>query len=197
MDMMAIAVNKVLQELEINTCVMIGHSMGGYVTLSFARKYPGKIKGFGLFHSHAAEDTPEQKVDRNRTIKLVESDRKNFIANFFPGLFAAKNVEALYSRIEKMREEALEMHGEAIIAALEGMKLRVDSHDVLKNARVPVLFIIGREDPRIPAEKVLHQAIIPTMSEVLVLEEVGHMGFLESRKQCLKTIRHFAHKCFK
>ena len=66
MDMMAVAVNKVLRELEVKHCVMIGHSMGGYVTLAYARKYPGKIRGMGLFHSHAADDTPEQKPNRNR-----------------------------------------------------------------------------------------------------------------------------------
>ena len=35
MDMMADAVNFVLVHLDISKCTMIGHSMGGYVTLAF------------------------------------------------------------------------------------------------------------------------------------------------------------------
>ena len=39
-DLQAEAVKEVLDYLGINECVMVGHSMGGYVSLAFAEAYP-------------------------------------------------------------------------------------------------------------------------------------------------------------
>ena len=46
MELMANVVFAVLKKLKAGKCMMIGHSMGGYVTLAFAEKYPKKLKGF-------------------------------------------------------------------------------------------------------------------------------------------------------
>ncbi|MCD4723593.1 MAG: alpha/beta hydrolase [Bacteroidales bacterium] len=196
MDQMANAINKVLQYLEVKSCLMIGHSMGGYVTLAYAAKYPGKLKGFGLFHSHALADNPEAKLNRNRAISIVEADRGGFIYNFIPDLFDPENVSKHEKEIKKLFAEALLTSREAIIAALEGMKYRTDKLDVLINARVPVLFILGKKDSRIPFEKALAQAALPPICEILVLDRVGHMGFIEARKLTLKAIEGFARKVF-
>jgi pimeloyl-ACP methyl ester carboxylesterase len=196
MDMFAIAVNRVLQALEVYHCVMIGHSMGGYVTLAYARKYPGKLRGFGLFHSHAGADTPEQKLNRSRTIDIVENDRAGFILNFFPSLFAPMNVEKYGKQIDKMTEKALELKKDGIIAALDGMKIRVNSIDVITFSKVPVLFIVGKQDSRIPAKTILDQVILPPQSEVHIFDNVGHMGFIEARKETLAAIKHFVEKIY-
>ena len=68
MEIMAESVKEVLDFLKIDSCVMIGHSMGGYVTLAFADQNPGLLKGFGLFHSSAAADTDEGTKNRERAI---------------------------------------------------------------------------------------------------------------------------------
>jgi pimeloyl-ACP methyl ester carboxylesterase len=194
MEQMAVAVNKVLNALDISKSLMVGHSMGGYVGLAYAKKYPGKIRGLCLFHSHAMEDTPEAKVNRNRAIDIVRSDRGTFIYNFFPELFASENVDKYKKEIRKMHADAMNTSPKAIIAALEGMKYRTSKLDVLTSARFPILFILGKKDSRIPFEKTLAQAALPPNGEILVLDNVGHMGFLEARKSTLKAIEGFARK---
>jgi len=194
MEQMAMVVNKVLKVREVNNCLMIGHSMGGYVTLAFAAKYPGKLKGLGLMHSHALADSPEAKVNRNRAIDVVNSDRGTFIFNFFPDLFAPENVSFHEKEIRKLYEDALETSPKAIIASLEGMKCRTDKLEVLVKSKVPVLFILGKKDSRIPFEDTMKQATLPSTSEILVLDNVGHMGHIEARKKTLKAIEGFAKK---
>ena len=194
MEQIASAVNEVLKYLEVDKCLMIGHSMGGYVTLAFADKFPGKLQGFGLFHSHALADTPEAKVNRDRAIKVVQSDRGSFIFNFFPDLFAPENIESFGEEINKLYEDAMNTSPKAIIAALEGMKSRTDKRDVLINIKVPVLFILGKKDSRIPLEKTLAQASLVAVSEILVLDNTGHMGHLEARQETLEAVRGFAKK---
>ncbi len=162
MEQMATVVNKVLQHLEVKSCLMIGHSMGGYVTLAFAEKYPRKLHGFGLFHSHAMADTPEARINRNRAIKVVRSDRGAFIFNFFFELFAPDNVPRYENEISKLHADALKTSPKAIIAALEGMKCRTDKLEVLIKSKIPVLFILGKQDSRIPFENTMKQATLPT-----------------------------------
>ncbi|MFW6104151.1 MAG: alpha/beta fold hydrolase [Bacteroidota bacterium] len=50
MELLAEVANALLEENQIFSCTMIGHSMGGYVTLAFADLYPEKLKRFSLFH---------------------------------------------------------------------------------------------------------------------------------------------------
>lgn len=196
MEQMASVVNKVLKSREVKKCVMLGHSMGGYVTLAFASKFPGKLRGFGLLHSHAMADTVEAKVNRNRAIEVVNSNKTTFIFNFFPELFAADNVEKHRGEIKKLYADAVKTSPKAIIAALEGMKYRMDKLDVLVKSKVPVLFVLGKQDSRVPLQKTLDQATLPSTSEILVLDNVGHMGHIEARKKVLKTIESFAGKAF-
>ena len=196
MDEMAEAVRHVLKTLNIPKCMMIGHSMGGYVTLAFAEKYPRVLKGFVLFHSQAAADSTETRKVRERTVSLVEKDRQGFIRNFIPGLFDPSNVKKFGMEIEKLRILAQETPKKGIIAALEGMKNRPDRRHVLAQAKIPVLFIIGKNDSRVPMEVVFPQTLLPEHSEMLLLDHVGHMGLIESSAKTFKVIKGFAERVY-
>lgn len=194
MDDMAEAVHIVLKSLNIKTCVMVGHSMGGYVTLAYAEKYPRTIRGFVLFHSQAAADNAEARTNRERTIKLVDKDHHGFIKNFIPDLFDHSNVKKCSKEIENLKTLADKTPKEGIIAALEGMKIRPDRQHVLMNSKVPVLFIIGKNDRRIPAEIVIPQILLPMHSEMLLLDHVGHMGFIEAPGKTFDAVKGFAER---
>ncbi len=43
--------------LGVGLCTVIGHSMGGYITLALVEKYWNHVNAFGLFHSSAFADT--------------------------------------------------------------------------------------------------------------------------------------------
>src|SRR5688572_9814357 len=51
MEGLAQSVLAVLDAEQIDRCVLIGHSMGGYITLAFAEHFGERLTGFGLFHS--------------------------------------------------------------------------------------------------------------------------------------------------
>ncbi len=191
MELMAEAVKAVLDELEINECVVIGHSMGGYVALTFARLYPQLVKGLGLFHSQAAADSAETKENRRRTVNIVKLNRGGFISEFIPDLFAKANVSIFQDEIEQLKNLALKTSKEGVIAAIEGMKERNGSFDLLINSQMPFLFIAGKEDARIPVQNIMAQAILPQNSQVLILANVGHVGFVEAKVQTLNMIKGF------
>jgi len=196
MEFMADVVKAVLDHLNISTCVMIGHSMGGYVTLAFAKKYPELVKGFGLFHSHAGADSEEAKANRIRTIKIVESNRTGFIQNFIPDLFAPENRIRFSAEIDLLKQDALRSPAEGITAALRGMMEREDNTYLLETTKKPMLFIAGKEDARIPVETVMKQASLASHAEILILGGTGHMGFIEAPGETLQSIRYFVRKVF-
>jgi pimeloyl-ACP methyl ester carboxylesterase len=195
MSFMAEIIYEVLRNENIEKCVMIGHSMGGYTTLAFADKYPQMLNGFGLFHSHASADKEEEKRNRERTAEIIRQDKGHFINQFIPSLFAPDNIEKLTPQIEIQMAMANGMAKESIIAAMEGMKERVSSLDVLIAAKVPVLFIAGKQDSRIPLEKILAQAALPTTSQILILGNSGHMGWTEEQNKTISAIDGFMQLC--
>ena len=192
MEFMADIVNRLLDFLGIDKCILVGHSMGGYIALSFAEKFPEKLKGLVIFHSHAKADTSETKTNRERAIEVIASDKGRFILNFIPNLFAPDNVEKHKEQIDKLIKYSANFSKKGIIAAIEGMKHRDDKTHVLKNAAFPILFIIGKLDPRVPFQDVMKQVSMPQHSELLLLSNVGHMGFIEAKEKCQSSIKCFA-----
>lgn len=191
MELMAEVVNRVLNRLKVRKCVMIGHSMGGYVTLAFARQYPGKLKGFGLFHSHAAADSEEVKINRERTMRIIDQDKIGFLNDFVPLLFNESRVYEFREEIDRLMKAASSIDKKGLIAALAGMRDRKPMTELLKTTDLPVLFIIGKHDSRITPELSLQQSAMPKKCLSLLLEDVGHMGFIESPRATLEVIRSF------
>ena len=189
MDLMAETVKAVLDELRITECVIVGHSMGGYVALAFADIFPEMVRGIGLFHSQATADTEEVKENRRRTVNIVKMNRGGFISQFIPDLFAEANVSLFQEEVELLKNMALKTSAEGIIAAIEGMKQRTGKLDLLMKSKIPFLFIAGKKDPRIPVQNIMAQAMLPDHSEVLILANVGHMGFVEAKAQTLNMIK--------
>jgi len=195
MALMADVSQKVLQKENIENCVVIGHSMGGYVALAFAEKYPYMIAGFGLFHSHSMADTAEAKANRERTIEFVKKEKMGFVNQFIPSLFAEENREKLEVEISKQIEKANQMPPNAIIAALAGMRDRPMRLDVVVMSKVPVLFILGKQDSRIPFEKAMAQAATAPNAQINLLGSSGHMAWLEEPIKSIEIIKSFVALC--
>jgi pimeloyl-ACP methyl ester carboxylesterase len=193
---MALAVIEVLKTEHIEHAVIAGHSMGGYVALQLGVDHPELLKGLVLFHSHANADTEEAKENRRRTINIVNQNKGGFIRQFIPDLFDQKHVADYSGAIQKLQDIASLMSPQSIIAALSGMRNRNSQLQFLLLTGIPVMFIIGKQDSRMPYNQLLAQAVIPSHSEILLLEDVGHMGYIEASGKTLQALMHFAIRCF-
>lgn len=197
MALMADAVKQVLDHLEIHRAVIVGHSMGGYATLAFAEIYPEVTLGFVLFHSHALADPPEKKTNRDRTVNLVRAGKKDqVIRNHCPRTFANDNLERLKADVAFASGIAADTPEEGIIAALEGMKIRPDRRRVISGSAVPVMYIAGRKDNFISMETAKSHFNLAPEQENLILEESGHMGFIEERGKSLEGLSGFLKKIY-
>ncbi|WP_322510149.1 alpha/beta hydrolase, partial [Anaerolinea sp.] len=74
MRMMADDLIALLDQLGIDKAIMVGHSMGGYITLALAKAYPQRLSGIGFVATQAAADLPERR--QARLILVDEIKRK-------------------------------------------------------------------------------------------------------------------------
>ena len=197
MEKMASVVKAVMDELGLRRYTMVGHSMGGYVTLAFAEKYPGNLCGFCLFHSTSTPDSEAKKIDRERAIRLVKKAPTKYTNALIANLFAVANVRYFKSEIAWLKRMAAKTKPQGIIACLEGMKIRKSRENVLRYSSVPVLFIAGQRDNVIPLEVSEKQKGLASDQRYVVLEKCGHMGFLEQRETALKKLRAFCSYSFR
>lgn len=194
MEMMADVVMHILKFYRYKYAVLIGHSMGGYVSMAFAEIYPNASKGVCLFHSHAAADNELKKKDRDRMIEAVKKNHKKVIQHLIPNLFTIASQNTYKTEIQQLVKIGLKTSKRGFIAALQGMKDRIDREIVLRFAPFPILYIIGKEDPVINLEQALEQASRPRDIKTVVLENVAHMGFIEAHDVCLNEIKQFVQR---
>jgi len=195
MELMADLVKQVMDLEQVKKAVLVGHSMGGYATLAFAEKYPGSLLGFGLFHSHTLADTEEVKKNRERTIEIVQKERMSFINQFIPSLYAKDNHMRLKEEIDHQISMANRMNPIGITAAIEGMKERPMRLDMVAFSKVPVLFILGKQDSRIPMEKAMAQASTAAIAQIVILDNVGHMAWQEEPQKTIAALSGFMELC--
>jgi pimeloyl-ACP methyl ester carboxylesterase len=193
MEEMAEAVYAVLKHLKVRKYYLVGHSLGGYVSLALAEVYPDNIKGLCMFHSSARADSEAKQKDRDRAIKVVKQNKNLFINEAIPNLFYTKQ-KTYENEINQIKQIANNTSLQGIVAALEGMKIRMDREIILNFAPYPVLYIIGKEDAILPYESLVEQANLPEKGSYLLLENVGHVGFVEAKEKTLKAITSFVAK---
>ncbi len=184
-DQVADSVADWLIEIRIPKCVVIGHSMGGYVTLALAARHPELLNGFGLFHSTSFADTEEKIVNRTRVIEFVQKNGvPSYIDAFVPGLFfnkANKAIPEVYRIAEQTKEATLVRYSEA-------MRDRPDRSFVLENHNIPKFLIAGTEDALIPITSSREMAKIAQNCRFYELKGVAHMGVFEAESECQNLI---------
>ncbi|WP_078380303.1 alpha/beta fold hydrolase [Sutcliffiella halmapala] len=187
---MAQDVQLLLQQLEIEHATVIGHSLGGYVTLELVENYPELINAFGLVHSTGAPDSDEAKLGREKAINRINEEGMNgFIEDLVQKLFAKENLEEMNSEIEFVKKIGFTTSVNGAEGALNAMKERKDLQRVVKESDFPILLLAGKGDQVIPVEKTFI-AKGPNIMQVL-LEESGHMSMLEEPKALADAISDF------
>ncbi|MDJ1491634.1 alpha/beta hydrolase [Cytophagaceae bacterium DM2B3-1] len=195
-DAMAEEVHLLLQELSISKSIIIAHSLGGYVGLALAEKYPESIAGLGLFHSTAYPDTEEKKQGRNKTSEAIrQNGMPEFLENFIPGLFYKERHTELQETITAVYKLTSHTPAPTAIAATLAMRDRPDRTHVLRNSNYPVLFIAGKNDNAVVFESAREQFYLPDHSIVQALSDTAHMGMFEKPEETRAMVKSFVEIC--
>ena len=131
MKLMAEAVEAVLKHVKLRKYYMIGHSMGGYVALSFAERNPNKLKGLCLMNSTYKADDNARKALRSRANKMVQTNFENMVKMSFSNLFSESSKTLYKLKFKAALNEALKTPVQGYIACQEGMRIRSNKFKIL------------------------------------------------------------------
>lgn len=191
MEAMAADLFALLDSLHVKQAVILGHSMGGYVTLAAWRLAPERFLGLGLIASHAAADTDEGRQCRFKLAGKVASEGSEAVATaMIPKLFATSLADN-DPLAEDVRQIILETPRAGIIGSLNGMAVRRNSEEMLPEINVPTLILAGDHDQIIPRAKAEVLAAILPHATLAVIPGAGHMLMLEQPEPTTAAIRGF------
>ena len=191
-DEFADSIKTILDFEKITKCILIGHSMGGYVVLNFAKRFNDYLSGIGLFQSSALADDEEKQLNRLKVADFVmRIGVAPYINELYDGLFAKRFYIEEQTKLTALKNYAYGFSSQTIKASVMAMKDRPDSLSVLKNAKYPVLFVIGEEDNAAPPPKMFSQSCLPDLSVVYFIHEVGHMAHIENETEASTCIENF------
>ena len=177
---------------KISQVELIGHSMGGYLSLAILEKKPEIINSICLLNSTAFDDTEEKFKNRERHIELIRNGKLDlFLSNFHEGLFDFEQKEKHQETIQDLKNNALSWKPEAFINAINAMKYRPERLSVLKEFGGNILLIHGLKDNLITTSSIVEQFKQLKKADLKLLENCGHMAIFEKPDELFFELNHF------
>ena len=187
MDDYASDIASLLDHLNIQKAAIVGHSMGGYVALAFARQYPGRVGGLGLVSSQVLADAPERKEGRYKSAADVEANGIGSVVEAMAPKFTAAEKLQAYARESMQRQQP-----SAYIGALKAMADRPDSTDLLSSFHFPMVIVHGDSDSLIPIDRAREIKATLPQAHLVEIHGAGHMPMMEAAEKTAEALRHLA-----
>ncbi len=197
MDAYAGDVVALMDALGIETAVIGGLSMGGYVTFALFRQAPGRFAGVVLADTKAQADTPEGQAGRRATSELLRGRGVSAVVDtLLPKLVGETTHRERPQVLAEARRIMEANQPDAIDAALHALINRPDSTPDLRRISCPALVIVGQEDTVTPAADAELLACSIPRAELVVLPRVGHLSNLEAPEGFSSALARFLSRVF-
>ena len=181
-----------MHHLHIEQYYIVGHSMGGYIGLSFADDYVNHVKGLLIFHATTYEDNEAKKTSRMKVAEFIQEwGVSKYLETAIPNLFSDAFKKANPATIQDIIDNGLGIGQEAMVQFVFAMRNRKASTHLLQQTLLPIWMIVGDADIAVPIQDSLEQIKLLPSSNSLVLKNVGHMGMFEATDQ----VNQFIHQC--
>jgi len=187
MEMMADEVKKVIDQQKKDQIHLLGHSMGGYVSLAFAEKFPQYLKSLTLFFSTYFPDDAEKKEQRKKSYRIIKDAFAHYARAGVPNLFNPNERDILEGKIEAALEVALSTNNLGALACVKGMVERTDKKHILETLDAKILVLAGKHDNAVNTENTIKHLPDRTNIKSYVLD-CGHNGHWEKPAICAEII---------
>jgi 3-oxoadipate enol-lactonase len=181
MEVLAGDVAAVLDAMNIDRAMLVGHSAGGYVAMAFCRMYSERVAKLALVCSRLSADTARAARERDDLADRIEREGSTAAAidAYLPRLFAQQTLEKHAPAVRRAYEIAGRNSVRGTAAMLRGMAQRTDSSDIAADLDMPVLIVAGQADRVVtPEEAEVTRRAFPNAS-LSLLRGSGHLPMLE------------------
>jgi pimeloyl-ACP methyl ester carboxylesterase len=180
---------RMLDDLKLERVTLGGLSMGGYIALAFARKFPARLSRLILADTRSVPDDPEGKKARDANIALVASEGvPPLVERLLPKLLSTNSGADVKDQV---RAWAGRQTQAGVIAALAAMRDRPDARPSLPSILVPSLVLVGELDAISPVAEARAIAAALPKAELALIEGAGHLANLEQPARFLAAIQRF------
>jgi pimeloyl-ACP methyl ester carboxylesterase len=171
----------ILDRIGVNSAVVVGLSLGGYVAMELARQDPSRIAGLALLDTKASADAEEARANRLRVAEQVlEAGSTVALARaMLPALLGPTTHETRPEVVERVRGWIEEADPEGVAWAQRAMAARPDSHADLAALTVPALVLWGDEDALSPRPEQDSMVEALRDARAVVVPGSGHLSAVE------------------
>lgn len=172
------------------TVVLAGLSMGGYVALSIAARFPGTIGALVLADTRAAADSATARAGREAALATLSNPAEGvdaYLASSLPRLLRPQAPAQV-----RQRTHALAIRrAEALTAGIVALRERPDRTANLAGVRVPTLVIVGAEDGISPPAEMRAMADAIPGARFVEIAGAGHLSNLEQPAAFNRAVNEF------
>ena len=182
-----------LDSLEVESCYLVGHSLGGYIAAAMAERHPGRLTGVCMLHSTALEDPAVRQENRNKSLAFIgRFGTKPFLKAFVDSLFYESPEASGMGRLQEWKAELAaitsQVDPEAIMALTMAMRDRPSRLREVQASGVPFTYVIGEHDSLVTAERSAMEFQDWEDAKVIHLQGVGHMAMYEAREELIQVL---------
>jgi 3-oxoadipate enol-lactonase len=190
MERLAADIAMLFDAAGIERAALVGHSMGGYVALAFARMFTERVTRLALVTSRLRADTSAEASARRALADRIERENSTepAISAYLPHLFAPQAFAAGGETVERAYAIARKNSPTGLAGALRGMALRAPSDDLAEDLDLDVLWIAGALDGAVSEEEVRSDAGRFPRGRVAICEESGHLPMMEEPERVTATL---------
>jgi pimeloyl-ACP methyl ester carboxylesterase len=170
-----------LDHLQVNKAVIVGLSMGGYVTLRALERAPGRFLAAALCDTRSEGDPNEGKIKRaNSAVAVKKNGAAAFAGDFVKAVFDEPSFSKLPGAVAKIQDTIAHTSPLSIAGTLIALAARTDTTASLGAITIPVLILVGEHDATTPpaASRSMHEKI--KGSELHIIPGAAHMSNLEN-----------------
>lgn len=178
--------------LKIKQFVVLGHSLGGYISLAIANNFPQSVLALGLINSTSYADTEVKKANRLKTIEFINKHGASFfLQSFVPNLFTAENQIKHSEDVLRVLQMGNNLPNSVLTSYMLAMRNRTDLSGLLSSQQ-NILLVAGLLDPHFSYKDIkLEIGLLKQFKNGHLLEDVAHMSMIEAEKQLEIVIADF------
>ena len=171
---------------------LLGHSMGGIIAMELVKQHSKRVLSLALLNTNPYEEKEELKDKRNKTLKeldaldLISLMRSDYISRYFPDDCRDKN-----KLIQQCVDMASKLDKKVFYNQSVALRDRKDQTFILENLNCKTLIICGERDEMCPVSYHSNMNKMIKSSDLIVLEDVGHMPMLECPQKLNNYLKNF------
>lgn len=192
MDTLTLDLVALLDELGLGAVHYVGLSMGGYVGMRFAARYPDRVLSLALLDTDAGPEDPEVKTKYRLLANLyrfvgIRPLRGRVEPIMFGPTF--RNDPAGQAVIEEFLAQLRRNSKSGIRRAVLGVTERLPIADEIGNIRARTIVVVGADDVATPPNKSEAIAAGIDGAKLEIVPDAGHSSTLEQPAVLTRVIR--------